>query len=726
MALTIQDAVTPLTVYGQDLLANGGRVSVAGAAYDVGGPANLTSKRRPWPHDMVISGHPVVLRPQEDGLLIGRKLETLRGVAPITYDYGSAPVYAERTFPFRRILGGYGERVQQAPTPSRYYYAINADLSIGGLQIKGPRFAVATPPLTGAVRWFLDAVDTVGTKPPDYPPNWPLLATFAGAGRYVLKRVGDDDDDWTVSKDFGDGNDPKKAVRFRPTGGGQVDAMWVVTQMGELWKFDGAAWTKSAVPNAYTIAVLRDELWIADNLNNIRKAEADPLAEANWAAAIPIGDASQPITNLEAMDNDLFIFKSNGIFTVAPDASSRDLFPSLRQQPMPRNGVNAASWLGRLWFGYGDGYYWLDRTLTLTPVGPNNLVENNSEVAGEVLCFTGHASWFGYYGLWNGGPTFAGGGPGNSYLVKHGTWINPEQETRDNYRFLEVPNGALKKWTGKKISALYVSDAAQGNARLYCGFENGSVEWCRLPRGTPNPVHPDSGCEFTEEATHVYWPLHHAMFQADLKAYHGASVFGPSLTVTNFVRVQYRVSPGFGELPPVEQRAWIELGQDFTFPGQRVQFPPTVFGAAIEVRHELLSTVSNTPVIEGVALHEQIRPAFQLEWTWTVNARHHLARRDGVVTRQTPMDTREACAMAAASVPPVEMLMPDEGYQMVSVIDYSEALAVVNKRYGPEWDIAMRGIQFRTVTAYGNWDRLAVYDWDVLASHYTWDDVLYL
>jgi len=696
------------------------------------GPVSLGSRRKPWPYDLIIQGTPVILRPQEGGLMIGRKLQTLAGVAPITYDYSSQPVYAERTYAFRRIRQGYGERVQRAPAPTRYYYAINADLSIGGLQIKGPAFTVITPPNTGRVTFFIDAVDPELVPSDDYPEGWSPLSTFAGAGRFILKRVGDDPSDWTVSTDFGtfdpgDGtpidNTAVKGVRFWPAGSGMVDSLWVVTKAGDLWRFNGTAWDKSA-QQAFAITVLREELWIADGDNTIRKCVADPMVAGNWSAQIIVGDASQVITNLEVLDNALYIFKTNGIFTLNADTTVNDKFPSFRQQPLPRNGVNAAPWLSRLWFGYGDGYYWLDNSGTLTPTGPNLLVENNSEVQGEVMAFAGHASWFGYYALVNRGPGGADVAP-NSYLVKHGTWFNPEEASSANYTFFEVPNGALKKWAGKTVTSLYVSDAAGGNTRLYCGFEDGSIEWCLLPRNTPNPAHPDSGCEFTTEESWVYWPLHHAMFQADAKSYRGMSAFGPRIGSLNTVRAQYRVSQQFAEMPPGEQAPWIDLGRPFTFSGERIDFPENVFGYAIEIRHGLESTSASTPVLEGMALHEQVRPALQLEYTWTVNARRWLARRDGVVDHRTPVQIRERMLQAASAIGTVEVYMPDEGVQAISIVDYSEALAPVTKRYGTDWDIAMKGIQFRTLTIYGSWDRVALYDWDTIAT-YTWDDILYL
>jgi hypothetical protein len=86
-------------------------VSYSGAT----GPASLGSRRKPYPYDIVLNGVGLILRPQDEGLMIGRKMQTLAQVAPITYDYSSQPVYAERTFAFRKIQGGYGERVQSSP-----------------------------------------------------------------------------------------------------------------------------------------------------------------------------------------------------------------------------------------------------------------------------------------------------------------------------------------------------------------------------------------------------------------------------------------------------------------------------------------------------------------------------------------------------------------------------------------------------------------------------------
>lgn len=667
------------------------------------GIPSVTSRRRPYPWDLVIAGTGVILKPSEEGLMVGKKLQTLANVAPVTYDYSSQPVYAERTYPFRRLVGGYGERVQQTTLPTRYRYAINADLSVGAMAIKGPLVHTVTPSSSGSVEWFADALHGAS------------LATFAGAGRYVLRRSSDVPAGWVVSRDFGVGRTVTKAVRFQSAGIGMVDSLYVVLDNGELWRYNGSAWVTGA-QTASTIAALREEFWISDTPNTVRKCVADPLLGASYGAAIVVGSADSAITNLEVLGNTLFVFKTDGIYTVNANTTTNTLFADLRQQRLSTNGLRARSWLGRLWFGYGDGYYFLKEDGGLTPAGPGLLLENDTEVRGNVVGFEGHASWFGYYALYN---------PDNeaSYLIKHGTWMNPEERETAEYRFEEVPNGAIVKWAGKRITSIRQSSVVAGNTRLYFGFADGSIDWILLPTGSPNPSDEGSGCEFTDQESYIYWPLHHAMFQADAKSYRGFSVFGPEIDDDNHVRVQYRT--GNVESYNTPGGAWTDVGVPFVYSGQRHNLPVSTQGFVIEVRHQLVSLTAGTPVVEGVALHEAVRPSLLLEYTWTVNARRYLARRDGVVDRRSPTQIREVCRAAAASIGAVDIVLPEQITQSVSIVDYSEALAPVTKRFGVEWDIAMKGVEFQTLTSYGTWDRVGAYTWDDIALM-TWDDLLYL
>jgi hypothetical protein len=113
----------------------------------------LSSRRRPWPFHMRLgsilgsadSRTGFMLLANDQGLMVGRKQQMLDAVVPSEQEYGSAPVYRERTS-ILRPTAGYGERVQSSIGDRRYYYGKNIQVS-GGLFGKGPLIHAVTPPL---------------------------------------------------------------------------------------------------------------------------------------------------------------------------------------------------------------------------------------------------------------------------------------------------------------------------------------------------------------------------------------------------------------------------------------------------------------------------------------------------------------------------------------------------------------------------------------------------
>src|SRR3982751_361234 len=105
----------------------------------------------------------LMLLPNQEGLLVGRKQQMLDAVVPSVQEYGSAPVYRERTLP-ARPTGGYGERVQSSYGDRRYYYCRNIQV-VGGLFGKGPLLHPVVPATAavGYVTKFIDAPNASGT-----------------------------------------------------------------------------------------------------------------------------------------------------------------------------------------------------------------------------------------------------------------------------------------------------------------------------------------------------------------------------------------------------------------------------------------------------------------------------------------------------------------------------------------------------------------------------------
>ena len=78
---------------------------------------NIGSLRQPTPSWSAIPGTGMMLLPQQNGILVGKKQTIVETVNPIAQDYDCAPIYKERTFVFKPNAG-MGERQQSSTLTS--------------------------------------------------------------------------------------------------------------------------------------------------------------------------------------------------------------------------------------------------------------------------------------------------------------------------------------------------------------------------------------------------------------------------------------------------------------------------------------------------------------------------------------------------------------------------------------------------------------------------------
>jgi hypothetical protein len=642
------------------------------------------SRRAPFPWSIEVDvgdgtgWHGLMLKPTQAGLMTGKMSDFLGEVAPTSYEYGAARPDEETTFVFGRLVGGMGELIQSSATSRRYRYAIGVDCSIGGMPRLGPLFAAATLPAplgaTPLVRQFV-----VGPG-----PSGDALFVLRGQGVYLFSGGA-----FALSHDFGAGNDPLQAAVFQGTAGSR--RLLVATQLGQLWGYDGTAWLPAdfqAGEAAQYVEVVADEVYIGA-ANAVRRATDDPLVAGMFGGEIGVGHRGTRVTYLRAVADTLYIFKSDGIYTLNADGSDNDLFPELRPQAATSNGVNATPWRDALWFAYGDAYYRLGADAALAPIGPERLVENTGPVRGVAVTGAAHADWFLYLGLHNATT-------GVSYLLKYGTWTPGEPGTAPaNYHFDDVWNGALASWS-KQVTRLDVVHL--GQPTLWVGFADGSVESTALPTRTPDPA-ADVACRF-QSVGQLYWPLHDAVFGADKKAFHGVTALGPALSAGQSARQYWRTDPA---------AAYAALTPDVTTNGQRLEFPDLTTGAPrdaatglqLDAYTELRTSASTlTPVLEGIALHEAVRPAagdpaMRLSWTATVAAGNRVVRRDGVLSRVTAEAVLGLVRAAATAAGHIRVRGPDGVVVGVAAIEYAQSLAPETGRDGLEHDVPVRFVQFR-------------------------------
>lgn len=631
-----------------------------------------------------------MLQPGQDGQMVTSKTKTLENDPSATVpDYSSDPTYRQRTFGFRHLSGGMGERWQSSLISRRYRYMTNCQ-RWGNLIGKGPLFHNLTPGTTGSIAAFTEGL------------HGGVNTQFVLAGASVLRRVDDTNGGQVVSETRG-GHVARSAVRFEGAYSSPVDGLYVTWEDGALRQYDGASWHAAVLPSGFlptAVEAHNGELWAAGG-NQARRCTGDPLLAISWSGAFTIGDGSKAVASLRAVLNVVFAFMTDGsVFSFNIDGTTNDLFPGLHVTPNALSGANAQTWLDSIYVTIGDGFHKMDNSgassATLTVVGPERLREAEAPVQGRVAASAGWATQTLYLGVYNAQT-------GRSMLETYGSW-EPPPEDRPSlfrvidasaaYQFVDTLDGALIDFPGQQITAMKVTGVSAPDTRLYIGFSDGTYGYIKL---VTSPFATGSGAEFTTAAATVNVPLHHAMAQKDIKAYTGFTAFGPLLNASDYATVSYRVN---------ENAPYTLLGAHFTSNGQRVDTPVGTVGKLVDVQIALVnSTSANTPVLEGLGIHERVVPAFEVDNVMVFRAADYQAKRDGSTDRKTAEQIRAALRLAAAAPGSVSFTLPDETIDGLASIDYQEKLLNPNQRAGNAWDITLTTTQFATFTTYGTFAR---------------------
>jgi|SRR5215203_3487404 len=658
---------------------------------------SLSSRRRPYPFHLrigSIQGDPrdrvgLMLLPSETGLLVGRKQQMLDGVVPSAQEYASAPVYRERTLALKPTAG-YGERVQSSFGDRRYYWGKNIQVQ-GGMVGQGPlvhEVAPTSAATSGTVQKFIDAPNSAG-----------VMTLWILSGQGVHKRL-DDSNGGQPTSHYRLGFRTEDGVRFKGGFAGATDSLYVAWNDGTIWEKNLAeTWAMCALPADFQptrLEVVGEELWAADTVRCVvRKCTSDPKVAGSWSGPIFVGTPSIKITAIRQTANSLVIFKEDGsLHTLNSDGTTNDLFPGVRVPTDASNGRRAEPWMGALWFRAGPSFYRLEMPgADLTAVGPGKFVDNGSPVRGESRAWCGWGGYQAFLAIWN--PLTQ-----TSYLLSYGTWEAQPTQTGVTYVFDDQYDGALAEWsfvTHGKVSTMYVSGASGGD-RLYIGFETGLWCWIKLVQ---SPLAMNSGAEFTVGESFIVFPLHHAMFQADIKHWLGFSVFGPVLRPGDEVYLSYRLQASAGAVPSDPLGDWLPLGE-FIHNGQRIDAPPNMAGNALQLRAQLFNiNTDSTPVIETVAIHERVVPAFKRDLSGTVNAATFASRLDGAVMRLDSDRVHKAMMDAAASPGSMAIELPDETINEVAFFGYTERMLPAASGGGHTWAIDFQATQFRILTVYG-------------------------
>jgi hypothetical protein len=139
----------------------------------------------------------------------------------------------------------------------------------------------------------------------------------------------------------------------------------------------------------------------------------------------------------------------------------------------------------------------------------------------------------------------------------------------------------------------------------------------------------------------------------------------------------------------------------FTLPNERKEFPNNTYAKLIQMRLKLVGTPggSTTPVIDGIAVHQALRPSLSLEWTFSVKLADGLVKHNGTTDRRRGSMLRDEVQNAVAYAGNIDVTLPTGDVETMTLIDYRESAANWSKRRDHEWLAQITGIQLRTLSS---------------------------
>lgn len=634
---------------------------------------------------------------QEDVQLVSENPPEQETVNPSEYAESSMNPIFGRYEVFGDMPGGFGLRLQKGGPNHRYWYAILADCSQGGMQ-KGPLITTMTPATVDSTNGINRFFETGGSL-------------FALNGRYALRRT--NDSTWGVSKDFTAGKVATDVAVFTSNFAGSTI---VFIAMGDSEKFYHATsanavadtWTQHGTMYARAFSQVGREFWRASATNLMAKVDtdADPTVEANWTAtnSFRLGSQDAGVKRIGATIADtMYVFKTDGIYSLDEYGNDKELFPILRLATDSTNGDSFTQWKNDQYVAYGNSVYQLTPDGALAQVGPETITDNDSPIKGRVtaLCGTQYAI---YAGIYNPDTN-------NSYLIKY----EGKRAQDSNGNEYHVWHGSLSAayTSSEKITALHVSTigADTGHSRLYLGFSTGKVGYMALPC-TPNPA----GCSSYRYSTtdgYVYFPTLTMGYQSESKYIRAATMTALNFSSTAYAQFQYRT---------LQSGSYTTLAENFdTVPRERATIS-NVSCVLLDTAAVLVNTASTEGVrLTRVGVEYQLRTQLRKVFSFNVIAENGLRLCDGTPMRIGAKAIRELVEAGRNTAAPISITLLDEVPRTMMVISTSETFAL-DVYGGKRWREAIKVTATQDATVYGTWDNLEAYTWDQLEV-FTWDQL---
>ena len=651
-----------------------------------------------------------------------KKMQFSRNVVtPAGQPYAVADPKLEAPRGFFSFENGMGFR-EEDPSADRdtagYYYALYADCD-GTSFVNGPLITTVTPTQTGGIRQFFEMVSG-GTR-----------RLCALASRYCLVRTADSAAGWGLGQDFGVGAVSDRVAVFRGTQG--ADNAYVAMGTGtNYWHWSGASntttWTQHASEAVISFVTDVDKVWALSrrtggaNNGYILRNFFDGGTAPTLGGGFVVTELSNPAVDMAMFNDRLYIATERGLF--APSVETMEdlafqadyLTPAFAYQRNADNGRGLTPWFEWLIVPMAGSLFRYGADGSFPEFGLGALPDNRSEVQGICTAAAGYRNWTLF-------ATFYNAVEDASYLMRWGNWnwIN----TNEGPKRVFVPgwNGALAKFSGVQINALFISEVS-GGPRLWLGDDDGNIHYITLPRYSMSWLSDTASRYNTSNPGQVYFPDIYHGIRFEPKANLAIAATSENLdTSAQYVDVTYRLlaTGAFGGAANIDGS-----GRFTVSPGQRRNFTVGVSSRMIGLLATLTTTDNTTPaVLKSIAVYQCVRPTWKWIFNFAVrmgqNVINRVAGRVGRFFGEA--EQRSSLEDSGTSASPVTFITPQGASYSVLVTDVMfKAKNRRNANEPLEWTAYIEAMQHDALDLFGTWDSVSRYTWSYVAN-YSWGQI---
>lgn len=416
--------------------------------------------------------------------------------SPGEYRFGTTEANLEFKEVFDDFSGGDGHAYRGVAPPNGIHWSDNMDTRWPGMAVHVQKLNVARshtePDPYGVVR----ITDVPSPSGIDVEGNGQVLA---------------------LTSDMGGAPTPRDVHTFKPTGvaaegspfvSGKIDNrpyigrtaafgsyhyMGVATGMFVQWRRDISVAVVASLPGTGFVNA-GPKLWRyhgpkgAAHFVQSVAAEADPMIIANWSATLSVGDGISPITDMIALDAQVFAGVANGLYASDQSGTFFNVTGPLTGLANQENCRDLDVHEGEVVFQHVAGVFAYAPTVTsrskLRQISPLPQ-SSRSPVLGTHRCIRSNGGWL-YAGIWTGSQSYLRAGremvPGDWRWHTLHRLPAISKINRIHFDGITTAYGGTLPIPTRMWIATDASINTGGTAPLY---------WCPVPRLNGNPLAPD-------------------------------------------------------------------------------------------------------------------------------------------------------------------------------------------------------------------------------------------